>query len=122
MPLLCDIESIDKKPLISVTSSYCPAVAFYFGISLCPCSFAVFKQGRLLLADDMGLGKTVQAICIAAYYRNEWPLLVVAPSSVRFTWAEVIIFNTVSVTQGFVARRKIGHYLVGLLVYHFVSI
>ncbi|XP_053295798.1 SWI/SNF-related matrix-associated actin-dependent regulator of chromatin subfamily A-like protein 1 [Pleuronectes platessa] len=51
-------------------------------------NFAVFKQGRLLLADDMGLGKTVQAICIAAYYRNEWPLLVVAPSSVRFTWAE----------------------------------
>lgn len=51
-------------------------------------NFAVSKQGRLLLADDMGLGKTVQAICIAAYYRNEWPLLVVTPSSVRFTWAE----------------------------------
>ncbi|KAM4562017.1 SWI/SNF-related matrix-associated actin-dependent regulator of chromatin subfamily A-like protein 1 isoform 2-T2 [Fundulus diaphanus] len=50
--------------------------------------FAVSRQGRLLLADDMGLGKTVQGICIAAYYRNEWPLLVVAPSSVRFTWAE----------------------------------
>ncbi|MEQ2278928.1 SWI/SNF- matrix-associated actin-dependent regulator of chromatin subfamily A-like protein 1 [Ameca splendens] len=51
-------------------------------------NFAVSKQGRLLLADDMGLGKTLQAICIAAYYRSEWPLLVVAPSSVRFTWAE----------------------------------
>lgn len=51
-------------------------------------NFAVSRQGRLLLADDMGLGKTVQAICIAAYYRSEWPLLVVAPSSVRFTWAE----------------------------------
>uniref|UniRef100_A0A8C7KUM5 SWI/SNF-related matrix-associated actin-dependent regulator of chromatin subfamily A-like protein 1 n=1 Tax=Oncorhynchus kisutch TaxID=8019 RepID=A0A8C7KUM5_ONCKI len=51
-------------------------------------NFAVSKDGRLLLADDMGLGKTVQAICIAAYYRKEWPLLVVAPSSVRFTWAE----------------------------------
>uniref|UniRef100_A0A8C6Q7X5 SWI/SNF-related matrix-associated actin-dependent regulator of chromatin subfamily A-like protein 1 n=1 Tax=Nothobranchius furzeri TaxID=105023 RepID=A0A8C6Q7X5_NOTFU len=51
-------------------------------------NFAVSKQGRLLLADDMGLGKTLQAICIAAYYRNEWPILVVAPSSVRFTWAE----------------------------------
>ncbi|KAF7653429.1 hypothetical protein LDENG_00082990 [Lucifuga dentata] len=51
-------------------------------------NFAVSKEGRLLLADDMGLGKTVQAICIAAYYRKEWPLLVVAPSSVRFTWAE----------------------------------
>uniref|UniRef100_A0A8D0DET9 SWI/SNF-related matrix-associated actin-dependent regulator of chromatin subfamily A-like protein 1 n=1 Tax=Sander lucioperca TaxID=283035 RepID=A0A8D0DET9_SANLU len=53
-------------------------------------NFAVSKQGRLLLADDMGLGKTVQAICIAAYYRSEWPLLVVAPSSVRFTWAEAL--------------------------------
>ncbi|XP_061580481.1 SWI/SNF-related matrix-associated actin-dependent regulator of chromatin subfamily A-like protein 1 [Cololabis saira] len=51
-------------------------------------NFAVSKQGRILLADDMGLGKTVQAITIAAYYRNEWPLLVVVPSSVRFTWAE----------------------------------
>ncbi|KAM6466511.1 SWI/SNF-related matrix-associated actin-dependent regulator of chromatin subfamily A-like protein 1 isoform 1-T1 [Liasis olivaceus] len=51
-------------------------------------NFAVSKGGRLLLADDMGLGKTIQAICIAAYYRREWPLLVVAPSSVRYTWAE----------------------------------
>ncbi|NWV73652.1 SMAL1 protein, partial [Dasyornis broadbenti] len=51
-------------------------------------NFAIFRNGRLLLADDMGLGKTIQAICIAAYYRQEWPLLVVTPSSVRFTWAE----------------------------------
>ncbi|KAK3569061.1 hypothetical protein QTP86_021529 [Hemibagrus guttatus] len=53
-------------------------------------NFAVSREGRLLLADDMGLGKTVQAICIAAYYRNEWPLLIVTPSSVRFTWAEAL--------------------------------
>ncbi|XP_060732865.1 SWI/SNF-related matrix-associated actin-dependent regulator of chromatin subfamily A-like protein 1 [Tachysurus vachellii] len=53
-------------------------------------NFAVSREGRLLLADDMGLGKTVQAICIAAYYRKEWPLLIVTPSSVRFTWAEAI--------------------------------
>ncbi|XP_015262092.1 PREDICTED: SWI/SNF-related matrix-associated actin-dependent regulator of chromatin subfamily A-like protein 1 [Gekko japonicus] len=51
-------------------------------------NFAISREGRLLLADDMGLGKTIQAICIAAYYRKEWPLLVIAPSSVRFTWAE----------------------------------
>ncbi|KAG8431649.1 hypothetical protein GDO86_020616 [Hymenochirus boettgeri] len=51
-------------------------------------NFAISREGRLLLADDMGLGKTIQAICIAAYYRKEWPLLVVCPSSVRFTWAE----------------------------------
>lgn len=52
-------------------------------------SFAIAQRGRLLLADDMGLGKTIQAICIAAYYRKEWPLLVVVPSSVRFTWEQV---------------------------------
>ncbi|KFZ66160.1 SWI/SNF-related matrix-associated actin-dependent regulator of chromatin subfamily A-like 1, partial [Antrostomus carolinensis] len=51
-------------------------------------NFAILRNGRLLLADDMGLGKTIQAICVAAYYRKEWPLLVVTPSSVRFTWAE----------------------------------
>nr|XP_008120503.1 PREDICTED: SWI/SNF-related matrix-associated actin-dependent regulator of chromatin subfamily A-like protein 1 isoform X2 [Anolis carolinensis] len=51
-------------------------------------NFAISRDGRLLLADDMGLGKTIQAICIAAYYQKEWPLLVIAPSSVRYTWAE----------------------------------
>ncbi|XP_064613753.1 SWI/SNF-related matrix-associated actin-dependent regulator of chromatin subfamily A-like protein 1 [Liolophura sinensis] len=51
-------------------------------------SFGVWKKGRVLIADDMGLGKTIQAICLASYYRHEWPLLVVVPSSVRFDWAE----------------------------------
>ncbi|XP_041506010.1 SWI/SNF-related matrix-associated actin-dependent regulator of chromatin subfamily A-like protein 1 [Microtus oregoni] len=54
-------------------------------------SFAISKRGRLLLADDMGLGKTIQAICIAAFYRKEWPLLVVVPSSVRFTWEQAFL-------------------------------
>uniref|UniRef100_A0AAV2JCX5 SWI/SNF-related matrix-associated actin-dependent regulator of chromatin subfamily A-like protein 1 n=1 Tax=Knipowitschia caucasica TaxID=637954 RepID=A0AAV2JCX5_KNICA len=51
-------------------------------------NFGVHQGGRLLLADDMGLGKTIQAIAIAAFYRSEWPLLVVTPSSIRFTWAQ----------------------------------
>lgn len=37
----------------------------------------------------MGLGKTIQAICLACYYREEWPLLIIVPSSVRFDWAQV---------------------------------
>jgi len=52
-------------------------------------SFAIRRKGRVLIADDMGLGKTLQALCIASYYSAEWPLLVVAPSSVRFAWREV---------------------------------
>lgn len=42
------------------------------------------RGGRVLIADDMGLGKTIQALAIADYYRNEWPLLIVCPSSMRY--------------------------------------
>lgn len=52
---------------------------------------AVLRRGRILIADDMGLGKTIQGIAIAAYYREEWPVLVVTPSSVRFTWKEAFL-------------------------------
>lgn len=48
----------------------------------------IHRKGRILLADDMGLGKTLQAIALACYYREEWPVLVVVPSSVRFDWAQ----------------------------------
>lgn len=32
---------------------------------------------------QMGLGKTVQAIALASAYRDEWPVLIIAPSSLR---------------------------------------
>lgn len=50
--------------------------------------FGVQQQGRLLLADDMGLGKTLQGLSIANYYKDEWPLFIVTPSSVKFMWKE----------------------------------
>jgi SWI/SNF-related matrix-associated actin-dependent regulator 1 of chromatin subfamily A len=46
-------------------------------------SFGISKNGRCLLADDMGLGKTIQSLGIAHYYKDDWPLLIVSPSSVR---------------------------------------
>jgi SWI/SNF-related matrix-associated actin-dependent regulator 1 of chromatin subfamily A len=46
-------------------------------------SFGISKNGRCLLADDMGLGKTIQSLGIAHYYKEDWPLLIVSPSSVR---------------------------------------
>lgn len=52
--------------------------------------FGIHMNGRVLIADDMGLGKTIQAICLSSYYKDEWPLLVVTPSSVRFAWAQQI--------------------------------
>lgn len=50
--------------------------------------FAVQQNGRLLLADDMGLGKTIQGLAIASYYKSEWPVFIIVPSSVKFMWKE----------------------------------
>ncbi|XP_055022930.1 DNA annealing helicase and endonuclease ZRANB3 [Boleophthalmus pectinirostris] len=50
--------------------------------------FALSKNGRCMIADEMGLGKTVQAIAVAYSYRQEWPLLVVVPSSLKYPWIE----------------------------------
>ena len=44
--------------------------------------------GRILIGDEMGLGKTVQAIALATHYRDEWPLLVLCPTSMALPWAE----------------------------------
>ncbi|KAL6085926.1 hypothetical protein STEG23_027474, partial [Scotinomys teguina] len=41
-----------------------------------------------MVADEMGLGKTIQAIAVAYFYKEEWPLLIVVPSSLRYPWAE----------------------------------
>ncbi|GFT34152.1 hypothetical protein NPIL_549081 [Nephila pilipes] len=51
-------------------------------------NFAIQHEGRVLIADDMGLGKTIQAIAIANYYSEDWPLLIVTPSSVRYSWEQ----------------------------------
>lgn len=47
-------------------------------------SFGISKNGRCLIADDMGLGKTFQALAIANYYKEEWPLLIVTTASMRY--------------------------------------
>ncbi|XP_072527347.1 DNA annealing helicase and endonuclease ZRANB3 isoform X2 [Salminus brasiliensis] len=50
--------------------------------------FALSRDGRCLIADEMGLGKTIQAISVAYLYRQEWPLLIVVPSSLKYPWIE----------------------------------
>ncbi|GAX25243.1 SWI/SNF-related matrix-associated actin-dependent regulator of chromatin subfamily A-like protein 1 [Fistulifera solaris] len=48
--------------------------------------FVLSKDGRAMIADDMGLGKTIQAIASMSIYFQEWPLLVLCPSSARYHW------------------------------------
>ncbi|KAI9098589.1 P-loop containing nucleoside triphosphate hydrolase protein [Phlyctochytrium arcticum] len=47
---------------------------------------AIKKGGRVLLGDEMGLGKTIQAITLCTYYKQNWPVLIICPSSLRLTW------------------------------------
>eukprot|EP00741_Cyanophora_paradoxa_P019818 tig00021168_g19126.t1 len=50
--------------------------------------FILRKKGRALIGDEMGLGKTVQALGAALFYRREWPLLIITPSSLKYSWCE----------------------------------
>ncbi|KAL1334368.1 hypothetical protein AAHE18_11G171900 [Arachis hypogaea] len=52
--------------------------------------FILQHGGRALLADEMGLGKTLQAIAVASCIQESWPVLIVAPSSLRLQWASMI--------------------------------
>ncbi|XP_033126566.1 DNA annealing helicase and endonuclease ZRANB3-like [Anneissia japonica] len=50
--------------------------------------FALKNDGRCLIGDEMGLGKTLQALSVAYCYKEEWPLLIIVPSSLRYPWIE----------------------------------
>ena len=52
--------------------------------------FAELADGRALIGDDMGVGKTIQAIAYAALHQELWPVLVVAPSNVKYNWGREI--------------------------------
>lgn len=52
--------------------------------------YGISRGGRFLLGDDMGLGKTRQALAVASYYRNEWPLLIVATAATRDMWSDQV--------------------------------
>lgn len=67
--------------------------------------FAINHKGRILLGDDMGLGelsthcsaksnltnllligKTVQCLALLRYYREDWPVMIICPSSLCSQW------------------------------------
>ncbi|XP_063700363.1 SWI/SNF-related matrix-associated actin-dependent regulator of chromatin subfamily A-like protein 1 [Culicoides brevitarsis] len=76
MPLSEAIEPKLANALMSFQKE-----GFYFGVK---------RQGRVLIADEMGLGKTYQAIALADFYNNDWPLLVCTTAAMRETWASKI--------------------------------
>lgn len=53
--------------------------------------FGISRSGRFLLADDMGLGKTRQALAVADFYKDDWPLLIVTSAAIRNWWLMQIV-------------------------------
>lgn len=43
-----------------------------------------------MICDEMGLGKTYQAIAVADFYRDNWPLFICTTASARDSWAQHI--------------------------------
>jgi len=75
--------------------------------------YGISRKGRVLIADDMGLGKTIQALGLASYYRESWPFLVVAPSSMRFAWESAILRWLPSLTETDISTIQKGKDLIG---------
>ena len=89
-------ETVPSPPAVATTDSTCPPpspslLSDQFHRRLMPfqkegIAFGIKHQGRVLIADEMGLGKTLQAIGVMLHFHQDFPVLVVVPSSVKFSW------------------------------------
>ena len=48
--------------------------------------YGLARGGRVLIGDQMGLGKTLQALSLIACYQEDWPALILVPTSLRDAW------------------------------------
>ncbi|KAH8402934.1 hypothetical protein KR222_000474, partial [Zaprionus bogoriensis] len=77
----------ERSVLASISSNLAEKLMPFQQDGVC---FAIAQQGRIMICDEMGLGKTYQAIAVADYYRDDWPLLVCTTASTRDAWARHI--------------------------------
>jgi SWI/SNF-related matrix-associated actin-dependent regulator 1 of chromatin subfamily A len=68
--------------------------------------FILRKEGRGFIADEMGLGKTIQSIACMSAYSDEWPVLVVTPSSARYHWQAEFVQWCGDTTHGNTTRKR----------------
>uniref|UniRef100_A0A671SDW1 Zinc finger, RAN-binding domain containing 3 n=1 Tax=Sinocyclocheilus anshuiensis TaxID=1608454 RepID=A0A671SDW1_9TELE len=47
--------------------------------------FALSRDGRCMIAEEV---RTIQAISVVYIFKQEWPLLIVVPSSLKYPWIE----------------------------------
>lgn len=53
-------------------------------------AFVVARGGKCMIADEMGVGKSRQGLALLATYKQQWPALIICPSSLKGQWASMI--------------------------------
>ena len=53
-------------------------------------AFAISRGGKCMIADEMGVGKSRQGLALIASYRQEWPCLIICPSSLCGQWFSLV--------------------------------
>ena len=74
-------------------------------------TFGLDHHGRVLIGDEMGVGKTIQALALSYLYKEEWPLLIVAPSTLKLYWKDEIIkwFPSIEEQSIYIVASKAKH-------------
>lgn len=80
-----------KDPKVQITDLPEKIYKSLYGFQKAGVEFGIKMHGRILLGDEMGVGKTIQAIAIAYMYKLDWPLLIMTPASLKFTWRDEIL-------------------------------
>jgi SWI/SNF-related matrix-associated actin-dependent regulator of chromatin subfamily A-like protein 1 len=53
--------------------------------------YGVDHHARIVLGDEMGVGKTIQAISMAYLFQKDWPVLIITPSSLKYSWRDELL-------------------------------
>ncbi|XP_017095746.3 SWI/SNF-related matrix-associated actin-dependent regulator of chromatin subfamily A-like protein 1 [Drosophila bipectinata] len=80
--------ALDKSVLASIEPKLADKLMPFQQDGVC---FAIAQMGRIMICDEMGLGKTYQALAVADYFRDDWPLLVCTTASTRDSWAKHVV-------------------------------
>ncbi|GAX73093.1 hypothetical protein CEUSTIGMA_g546.t1 [Chlamydomonas eustigma] len=89
--------------------------------------FGLRRGGRVLIADEMGLGKTVQGCALLRCYQEEWPALIICPSSLRGQWADALKQwlhfpeEDILVVYNVKDAKKMGQASITIVSYDFIS-
>ncbi len=75
----------DLKPTIPA-----PLLSSLSASQLRGVEFGAARHGRVLICDETGMGKKMQALAVAAIYKEDWPLLILAARVLVPCWEDEI--------------------------------